>query len=87
MHMDPDSGFLVPDDPIPDFGASLVDLAFDDQTLSSVLQSSTEATQDISQPTTLQSSVSQFSGFGRDVAPQEIVGEVLAKHTKSPFKG
>ncbi len=87
MHMDLDSGFLVPDDPIPDFGASLVDLAFDDRTLSSVLQSSKEATQGVCQPTPLQPSVSQFSESRPDAAPQEIVGEVLAKCTKFPFKG
>ena len=39
-HRDSDSGFLMPDDPIPGFGASLLDLAFDEQSLSSVLQSS-----------------------------------------------
>ena len=37
MHLDSDSGLLVPNEPIPEFGASLTDLAFDDQMYTSIL--------------------------------------------------
>lgn len=87
MHMDLDSGFLVPDDPIPDFGASLENLAFDDRTLSTVLQPSGETSKDPCPPMPLQATVSQYSEYRFDAAPHEIVNEVLAKYAKCPFKG
>ncbi len=86
MHVDQDSGFLVPDDPIPDFGASLVDLAFDDRTLSTVLQSSGEKPKDGYQPTPLDTSAARPGEHRPDAASQKIVDEMLAKYAKSPFK-